>query len=58
MLDLSELRFISSLAMGVLVTFRRGVVRSGGRVRIGEQLQPAVREALSRAGIFDLFEVV
>jgi hypothetical protein len=33
-LDLSELRSISSLAMGVLVAYRRGVVRRGGRVRL------------------------
>jgi anti-anti-sigma factor len=55
-LDLSELRSISCLAMGVLVSYRRGVVRCGGRVRLAEQLQPAVREALARAELFDLFE--
>jgi anti-anti-sigma factor len=55
-LDLSELRSISSLAMGVLVAYRRGVVRSGGRVCLAEGLQPAVHEALARAELFDLFE--
>jgi anti-anti-sigma factor len=55
-LDLSELRSISCLAMGVLVAYRRGVVRTGGRVRLAEGLQPAVKEALARAGLFDLFE--
>jgi anti-anti-sigma factor len=55
-LDLSELRFISSLALGVLVTFRRGVVRAGGRVRLAGGLQPAVHEALARAELFELFE--
>ena len=55
-LDLSELRCISTLAMAVLVTFRRGVVRTGGRVRLAEGLQPAVNEALKRAELFDLFE--
>ena len=55
-LDLSELRSISSLAMGVLVAYRRGVVRAGGRVRLAEDLQPAVREALTRAELLDLFE--
>jgi anti-anti-sigma factor len=55
-LDLSELRSISSLAMGVLVTFRRGVVRTGGRVRLAGELQPAVHAALARAELFDLFE--
>ena len=55
-LDLSELRFISSLAMGVLVAYRRGVVRAGGRVRLAERLQPAVKEALTRAELLDVFE--
>jgi anti-anti-sigma factor len=55
-LDLSELRFVSSMAMGVLVAFRRGVVRSGGRVCLAETLQPAVREALTQAGVLEIFE--
>jgi anti-anti-sigma factor len=55
-LDLSELRSISCLAMGVLVAFHRGVVRAGGRVRLAGQLQLAVREALARADMFGLFE--
>jgi anti-anti-sigma factor len=55
-LDLSELSSISCLAMGVLVAYRRGVVRSGGRVRLAEELQPAVREALTRAELLSLFE--
>ena len=33
-LDLSELRSISCLALGVLVGYCRSVVRSGGRVRL------------------------
>jgi anti-anti-sigma factor len=55
-LDLSELRFISSLAMGVLVAYRQGVVRAGGRVRLAGQLQPAVKAALARAELPGLFE--
>jgi anti-anti-sigma factor len=55
-LDLSELRSISSLAMGVLVAYRRGVIRAGGRVFLAGALQPAVHEALARAELFDLFE--
>ena len=55
-LELSELRCISSLAMGVLVAYRRGVVRAGGRVRLAESLQPPVKEALARAEVLDLFE--
>jgi hypothetical protein len=42
--------------MGVLVTYRRGVVRAGGRVRLAAELQPAVHEALARAELLDLFE--
>jgi anti-anti-sigma factor len=55
-LDLSELRSISCLAMGGLVAYCRGVVRAGGRVCLADELQPAVREALTRARLFDLFE--
>jgi anti-anti-sigma factor len=55
-LDLSELRCISSLAMGVLVGYRRGVVRAGGRVRLAGPLQPAVHDALARAELLNLFE--
>ena len=55
-LDLSELRSISCLAMGVLVTYHRGVVRAGGRVRLAGGLQRAVHEALTRAELLDLFE--
>jgi anti-anti-sigma factor len=55
-LDLSELRSISCLAMRVLVTYRRGVVRAGGRMRLVQGLQPAVHEALARAELLDLFE--
>jgi anti-anti-sigma factor len=55
-LDLSELRSISCLALGVLVAYRRGVVRTGGRVRLAEELQPAVHEALARADLLGLFE--
>ena len=55
-LDLSQLRSISCLALGVLVAYRRGVVRTGGRVRLAEELQPAVHEALARAELLGLFE--
>jgi anti-anti-sigma factor len=56
--DLSKLRFVSSLAMGLLVAYRRAFVRAGVRVRLAPDLQPAVREALQRAGLTDLFEVL
>ena len=55
-LKLSELRSLSSLAMGVLVAYRRGVLRNGGRVCLAGELQPAVQEAMARAEVLDLFE--
>jgi anti-anti-sigma regulatory factor len=55
-LDLSGLSCISCLTMDVLVTFHRGVVRAGGRVRLVFSLQGPVREALERAELFALFE--
>jgi anti-anti-sigma factor len=54
--DLSELVFISSLALGVLVAYRRGAVRAGARVCLAPDPHPAVREALDRAGLIGLFE--
>ena len=54
-LDLSGLHFVSSLAMGALVAFHRGVVRAGGRVRLAAALQWPVRECLERAGLLILF---
>jgi anti-anti-sigma factor len=54
-LDLSGLSSLSSLAMGVLVAFCRGVVRAGSRVRLAAALQPPVREALARAEVLVLF---
>src|SRR5262245_11625890 len=44
-LDLSELRSVSRLALGVLAAYRRGVVRAGGRVRLAGVLHPAVNLA-------------
>jgi anti-anti-sigma factor len=55
--DLSQLVFISSLAMGALVTYRRAAVRAGSRVCLLGELAPAVREALERAELLGLFEV-
>jgi anti-anti-sigma factor len=55
-LDLSELTFLSSLAMGVLVEFRREVARAGGCVRVAPNLQPQVREALEAAKLIELFD--
>jgi anti-anti-sigma factor len=54
-LDLSGLKCVSSLALGVLVAFRRGIVRSGGRVRLAPSLQSPVRKRLEEAGLLPLF---
>jgi anti-anti-sigma factor len=54
--DLTGLVFISSLAMGVLLAYRRAALRCGTRVGLVPDLHPAVREALDRAGLMDLFE--
>jgi anti-anti-sigma regulatory factor len=56
--DLSQLVFISSLAMGPLLTFRRAALRAGARVRLAPGLQPAVSEALERAQLLGLFEAL
>jgi anti-anti-sigma factor len=56
--DLSELRFLSSLALGVLASYRRAAVRTGVRVCRATALHPPVREALDRAGLLDLFDAV
>jgi anti-anti-sigma regulatory factor len=56
--DLSELRSVSTLAMGALASFRRAAVRVGTRVGLAPDLQPVVREALTRAGLISLFEAV
>jgi anti-anti-sigma factor len=56
--DLSELRFISSLAMGVLVSYRRAALHHGVRVCLSSDMQPQVRDSLETAGMMELFEVV
>jgi anti-anti-sigma factor len=55
--DLSGLEFISRLAMGVLVAYRRGVVRTNGRVWLAPEVRLMMREALSRAELLSLSEV-
>jgi len=54
-LDLSGLTFLASLAMGVLVTFRRDMARRGGRVKLAG-VRPEVYHSMRRAGLTDLFE--
>ena len=54
-LDLSGVTLMSSLAMGLLVAFRRGVVGHGGRVRIAGAT-PLVHDSLNRVRLGELFE--
>ena len=54
-LDLAELTFISSLAIGALVEYRRGLLRRGVEVRRAN-VQARVWLALESAGLWQLFE--
>ena len=54
-LNLAELRSVSSLAMGALVSYRRGVGLRGVEVRLAN-LQAQVWLALESAGLGKLFE--
>jgi anti-anti-sigma factor len=56
-LDLAELASLSSLAMGALVTFRRGLGRRGVDLRL-VNVQARVWLALESAGLSDLFEPI
>jgi anti-anti-sigma factor len=53
--DLAELTFLSSLAMGALVEYRRGLCRRGVEVRVAN-VQARVWLALELAGLGQLFE--
>jgi anti-anti-sigma factor len=54
-LDLAKLTFLSSLAMGALVSYRRDVGRRGVEVRLAN-VQAQVWLALESAGLGMLFE--
>jgi anti-anti-sigma factor len=55
--DLGGLTFLSSLAMGALVEYRRGVGRRGVEVRLAN-VQGQVWLALESAGLGKLFELI
>ncbi len=55
-LDMSGLTFISSMGMGTLVTFMRGVEKCGGKVRVAA-LQPLLAEVFRRARLNEVFEI-
>ena len=54
--DLAELRFLSSLAMGALVAYRRGLCRRGVEVRLANVQAAPVWLALESAGLWTLFQ--
>jgi anti-anti-sigma factor len=54
-LDPAGLTFLSSLAMGALVEYRRGLGRRGVEVRLANAQAP-VWQALEAAGLWQLFE--
>src|SRR5262249_32351444 len=55
--DMAGIVFAASLFMGVLVTFRRGIVRNGGQVRLAA-LQPGVEAAFRTARLGELFPIL
>jgi len=56
-IDLSEVPFISSLGMGLLNGFRRGLLSHGGGVTRLAALRPDVLKALTLCKLTDLFEI-
>jgi anti-anti-sigma regulatory factor len=54
-LDLSGLRSVSRLALSVLASYRRSVLRRGGRLRLLPGLQPRTRASFEGAGLLELF---
>ena len=56
-LDLAGLTFLSSLAMGALVAYRRGLWRRGVELRLAN-VQAQVWLALETAGLGKLFEPI
>ena len=56
-LDLAELTFLSSLAMGALVEYRRGLCRRGIELRLAN-VQAHVWLSLESAGLGKLFEPI
>jgi anti-anti-sigma factor len=53
-LDLENVTSLSTLALGVLFEFRRGIVRVGGRVRLA-RVPTCVAEIFRVTGLDDLF---
>jgi len=54
--DLSQLSFMSSLAMGVILAFRRNILAHGGKVRVAA-VQPLVLDSFRRARLDKVFDL-
>ncbi len=55
--DATDLDFVCSMVLGVLVSFRRGMQRNNSRVILAA-LKPAVRSAFETSRLNALFEIV
>ncbi len=53
--DLDGLRLVGSLGLGVLLAFRRGLLRRGGRVALA-RVRPEVAALLAQVGLDAMFE--
>ena len=56
LVDLSELTFLSSIGMSLLVNLRRTALKSAGTVKLAG-LQPRIRDAMAHARLLELFEI-
>jgi len=54
--DATELSFLSSIGMSLLVNLRRSAMKCGGVVKIAG-LQPLIRDALAHARLLEMFEL-
>ncbi len=55
--DAADLDFVCSMVLGVLVSFRRAMVRNNSRVSLAA-LKPAVLSAFETSRLNELFEIV
>lgn len=55
-LDLSGLTLVSSIGMGLLVSFQRGMERAGREVRVAS-VQPLILDAFRRAMLTHVFKI-
>jgi len=54
--DASQLTFLSSIGMSLLLNLRRSAAHSGGKVKLAG-LQPLVKNAMEHATLLQLFEI-